>query len=181
MKKKFATSLLALSGITLFSLAHADGVEGAYGGASVGYAHDGSDHPLAPTDRNDTSFKLYGGYGFTPNFSVEYGYTDLGKFNTANGSLKARGLFADAVGTWPLSARLSAIGRVGLFNASLKDEDSVNGDSKDRGTSVKLGGGLQYALSKTTDLRGEWEHYKLNTSVGKPDVDTYSVGVQFHF
>ena len=30
-------------------------------------------------------------------------------------------------------------------------------------------------------LRGEWERYKLDTSVGKPDVDNYSLGVNFRF
>lgn len=181
MKKTFATSLLALTSLAGMGLAHADGAVGLYGGASLGYSHDGSDHPVAPTDRKDTGFKLYGGYGFTPNFSLEYGYTDLGKFSTANGSLKAKGFFADAVGTLPLGSQWSAIGRLGLFNASLEDRDSVDGDSKDRGTSLKLGAGLQYDLSKTTALRGEWEHYKLNTSVGKPAIDNYSLGVQFRF
>lgn len=180
--KKFAAGLLALSGLASFvGVAHAQSNEGAYGGVSVGRAHNGSDNPVSPTDRNDTAYKLYGGYGFTPNFGIEYGYTDLGKFTTANGSLKAKGVFVDAVGSWMFAPQWSALGRVGVFNASLDRQDSLNGNAKDRGTNLKVGAGLQYDISKTIALRGEWERYKLDTSVGKPDVDNYSLGVQFRF
>lgn len=182
MKKHAASSVLAaVAAITGLNLAHAEGLEGAYGGASLGRAHNGSDNPVSPTDRNDTSYKLYGGYGFTPNFGVEYGYTNLGRFHTPNGSLKASGVFADAVGLWALAPQLSATARIGLFNGSLRNLDSVNGDSKDRGTSLKIGAGLQYDLSKTMALRGEWERYKLDTSVGKPAVDNYTLGLQLRF
>lgn len=177
--KKLAAGLLACTAVV--GLARADGVEGPYVGASIGRAHNGSDRPVAPTDRNDSSYKLYGGYGFTPNLALEAGYTDLGRFNTANGSLKAKGVFADVVGSWALAPQLSAIARLGLFNGSLQSLDDINGDSKDRGSSVKFGAGLQYELSKTVALRGEWERYRLNTAVGKPDVDTYNLGVHLRF
>lgn len=178
----YAASLLALVAALGATAARADGSEGgAYGGLSIGRVHNGSDSPVAPTDRNDSNYKLYGGYGFTPNFSVEYGYASLGRFNTANGSLKASGVFADAVGRWSLAPQWSAIGRVGLFNGSLRNADSLNGDAKDRGTNLKLGAGLQYDLSKNVSLRGEWERYKLDTSVGKPALDNYTLGVQLRF
>lgn len=179
--KSYAASLLAVVATLGSVAAHADGSEGAYGGLSIGRVHNGSDNPVAPTERNDSNYKLYGGYGFTPNFSLEYGYASLGRFNTANGSLKASGVFADAVGRWPLAPQWTAIGKVGLFNGSLRNLDSVNGDAKDRGTNLKLGAGLQYDISKTVALRGEWERYKLDTSVGKPALDNYTLGVQVRF
>src|SRR5262245_5537797 len=33
------------------------------------------------TDDNDTGFKLFAGYQLNPNFAVEVGYADLGKFS----------------------------------------------------------------------------------------------------
>ena len=181
MNKKWIASLCVLGGLFGVATAQAADQTGPYIGGSVGRAHDGSDSPVAPTDRSDTSYKLYGGYGFTPNLGIELGYADLGRFGTANGSLKARAVFADAVGTLPLASQWSAIGRVGVFNARLRNEDSINGDTRDSGTNVKVGAGLQYDLSKDVSLRGEWEHYKLNTSGGKPNIDSYSLGVNYHF
>ncbi len=185
MKKKqlMIVSVLALGSslAAMTTTARADEAVGPYAGASIGRAHDRSDSPVAPTDRNDTNYKLYGGYGFTPNFGVELGYADLGHFGTANGSLRANAIFADAVGTFPLASQWSAIGRVGVFDGRLKNDDNMNGNSKDTGANLKVGAGLQYDLSKGVALRGEWEHYKLNTSAGKPDIDTYSIGVNYRF
>ena len=179
--KKLIAGLLALGGAFGAGFAHAADSTGPYVGGSIGRAHDGSDNPVAPTDRSDDSFKLYGGYGFTPNFGVELGYADLGRYGTANGSLRARAVYADAVGTLPLASQWSAIGRVGVFDARLHNDDSVNGNSSDNGANIKIGAGLQYNLSQAVALRGEWEHYKLDTSAGKPDIDTYTLGVNYRF
>ena len=36
----------------------------------------------------DTALKLYGGYGLTPNFAVESGYSRIGKFKSTAGDLR---------------------------------------------------------------------------------------------
>lgn len=178
--KKYA-GLLALMTMAGTTAARAEGMIDWYGGVSIGSTHNGSSSPQRATDRSGTSYKLYGGYRFNPIYALEFGYVDLGRFNTATGSLKSTGVFVDAVARWPITPRLSAIGKVGLFNGSLRSEDSISGDDKDRGTQLKVGAGLEYRLSKNLSIRGEWERYKLNTSIGKPGVDNYTMGLLLRF
>jgi OOP family OmpA-OmpF porin len=82
----------------------------------------------------DTGFKLFGGYQFNRNFSLEGGYFDLGKFGftattvpvgTLRGDIKLRGLNLDAVGTLPFTEKFSGFGRVGAtYNDAV---DTFNG------------------------------------------------------
>ncbi|HEY4083254.1 MAG TPA: outer membrane beta-barrel protein [Burkholderiaceae bacterium] len=180
--KKMAYALLALAGVAgLAQAADSNGATGVYGGVSVGAARDRSDSPVAPTDRSATSYNIYGGYSFTPNLAVELGYTDLGRFDTTNGGLKARGTYADVVGKLPIADKFSLLGRVGAFNGHLKDVDNVNGNVSDSGTRFKIGAGLQYDLTSNVALRGEWNRYKFNTSAGNPGINDISAGLNFKF
>src|SRR5205814_1885202 len=63
-------------------------------------------------DDRDTGYKLFGGKKLSPNFAIEGGYFNLGKFGfTANttpagsltGNIKFQGVNLDAVGMLPLS------------------------------------------------------------------------------
>src|SRR5712692_536925 len=67
-------------------------------------------------DERDTGYKLFGGYKFNPNFALEGGYFDLGKFSfksttnpagTLTGTIKVRGVNVDAVGIMPAGDNLS--------------------------------------------------------------------------
>ena len=163
------TALLAAVG------AHAEGLSI---GGSIGSSHwKGDDVGAASTDRNDTAYKLYGGYGITPNFSVELGYANIGKFSSSAGSLKADALYLDGVGTLPLGNGFSALGRVGVFNGKL--DSSLAGS--DRGTSYKVGAGVQYDIDKNLGVRGEWERYRFDALGTKANTDLYSVGVNYKF
>lgn len=163
------TALLAAFG------AHAEGLSI---GGSIGSSHwKGDDVGAASTDRNDTAYKLYGGYGITPNFGVELGYANVGKFSSGAGSLKADALYLDGVGTLPLGNGFSALGRVGVFNGKL--DSSLAGS--DRGTSYKVGAGVQYDIDKNLGVRGEWERYRFDALGTKANTDLYSVGVNYKF
>jgi len=161
--------------------------EGLYVGGNVG----GSDYRGdaiggLSTDRSGTGYKLYGGYSFNPYFGLETGYADLGHFNGDGGRLRARGLFLDAVGSYPLGYNFSALGRIGMFTGRLSQDLNANADggpSDDHGsgTSYKLGAGLQYDLSKSVALRGEWERYRFDALDTKPGVNLFSVGVNYRF
>lgn len=155
--------------------AHAEGL---YIGASAGGSHfKGDNVGGVETDRSATGTKLFGGYQFTPNFSLEGGYVDLGKFSSSAGQLKANGLYLDAVGKVPISGPWSAIGRVGVLSGKL--DNSLVGS--DRGNSAKVGAGLEYAIDKNLALRGEWERYHFDALNTKPDTDLYSIGVKYSF
>jgi OOP family OmpA-OmpF porin len=162
-------SLVALS-------AHAEGL---YIGGNIGPSHysDDSIAGFGMTDRSSTAGKLYGGYSFDPYLGLEAGYADLGKFNSADGGVKADGIFLDAVGTWPLANDFSLLGRVGVFDGKLHG-DPLGSDS---GTSYKVGLGVQYDLNKNLGLRGEWERYRFDALNSKPNTDMFTVGVAYRF
>ena len=70
-------------------------------------------------DRRDTGYKAFVGFPVHPNWAVEAGYFDLGRFGfTANttpagsltGSARIRGLNLDLVGTLPITERWSLMG-----------------------------------------------------------------------
>jgi OOP family OmpA-OmpF porin len=156
--------------------------QGPYIGGNLGAARlKGDDAPGLPTDRSSTGYKLYGGYGFTSNVAVEAGYADTGKFDSSAGSLRGRGLFADAVGRLPVAQDFSLLGRVGLVHGRLRD--GRNGASlTETATNFKGGLGAQYDLSKNSAIRGEWERYRFDTpNSGTAKADLFTVGYKHQF
>jgi OOP family OmpA-OmpF porin len=146
----------------------------------------------------DIGYKLYGGYQFNPNFSMEGGYFDLGKFGfrantspigTLDGNIKVRGLNLDLVGTLPITEKFSMFGRGGLIYAQSRDSFSGTGSvgvsnpnpsKSDAG--YKFGLGLQYAFTQSLAMRTEVERYRINDAVGhKGDVDLVSIGLVYRF
>ena len=185
---------------------------GWYAGGNVGQSRATIDNPritsgllgagLVTTSISDrdrsTGFKIFGGYQFNRNFALEGGYFDLGKFgftaNTApagslNGNIRLNGLNLDAVGTLPITDRLSALGRLGLNSASARDTFAGTGavgvknpNPSKRDTNYKVGVGLQYAFSESLSLRSEFERYRINDAVGnKGHIDLLSVGLVYRF
>ena len=166
---------LALLATVVAVSAHAEGL---YAGGNLGLSHYKGDSLFgASTDSSDTALKAYGGFGITPNFAVESGYSRIGKFKSTAGDLRASGLFVDAVGLLPLGNGFTALGRAGLFNGKL--DSSFAGS--DRGTSLKVGAGVQYDLANNVGVRGEWERYRFDALNTKTNADVYSVGVNYKF
>jgi len=65
---------------------------------------------------DDTSLRLFGGYRFTPYFSVEAGAGSLGTVRASTGeSADFEALDFSAIGSWPLAHRFALHGRLGLF------------------------------------------------------------------
>lgn len=155
--------------------------EGLSVGGSVGSSHwQGDGVGGIASDDSDTGYKLYLGWGFTPNFGLEAGYVDLGEFHGPLGSLKADGAYLDAVGTLPLGLGFSGLGRVGVFNGRLRSDRLGLGDS-DRGSNWKVGLGVQYDFNPKVSLRGEWERYRFDALDTRDDADLYSIGLNYRF
>lgn len=149
-------------------------------------------------DNRSTGYKLFGGYQFTPNFALEGGYFDLGKFGftattvpagTLTGDIRVRGINVDAVGTLPLTEKFSVIGRIGVQRAEATDNFAgtgavsvLNPSPNKRENNLKVGLGLQYAFTEALSLRTEVERYRINDAVGnRGDVDHVSVGLVYRF
>ena len=149
------------------------------------------------TDNKSTGGKLFGGYQFSPNFAVEGGYFDLGRFNYSgitsggnySGTTRARGLNLDLVGTLPLTDRFSLLGRVGAAYAQTRDNFASTGfvpantfNRSNNSTNVKFGVGIQYAITEALALRGELERYRINDPIrNRSNVDMASIGLIYRF
>ncbi|TXT38463.1 MAG: OmpA-OmpF porin OOP family [Comamonadaceae bacterium] len=150
------------------------------------------------TIHRDLGFKLYGGYQFNKNFAVEGGYFDLGQFGfntsttplgTLSGNIRLKGVNLDAVGILPITDKFSAFGRLGVTRTQANDAfvgtgavNVLNPNPSSRNTNLKVGLGLQYALTPALMLRGEIERYRIDDAVGnKGDVDLVSVGLVYRF
>ena len=149
-------------------------------------------------DRRDTAYKAYLGVPLSPNWALEAGYFDLGRFGfTASttpagglsGSARVKGLNLDVVGFLPITDRWSLLGRLGAAYAQTKDSFSGTGavsvidpSPSKYETNYKYGIGMQYAFTPSMSMRLEAERYRINDAVGsRSDVDMISLGLVFHF
>ncbi len=148
-------------------------------------------------EKEDASYKVFGGYQINPNFGVEAGYFSLGEFGfksttnptgTLDGRLKIEGVNVDLVGTMPVNDQLSLIGRLGVHNARTSDTFrgtgavTVNNNTETRETNYKAGFGFAYKFSESMSLRGELERYRVNDAVGsKGDINVASLSLVFPF
>jgi OOP family OmpA-OmpF porin len=182
-------------GAALAGNAFAQSAPGWYLGGNVGRATTDFDQPapvVAPgvgygEDDNDTAWKLFGGYQFHRNFSVEGGYFDLGRYDygyTAPGGAgnsRYQGLNLDLVGSVPFSDRFSAFARLGAAWTRARSE--FGGSSQtERDWGPKVGLGLEYALTQQLAVRGEWERYRVRDAFrGRGDIDVASIGLVYRF
>ena len=189
---------LGLAGLGTLLATGALAQEGAYPymGLSLGQSRANIDEPriaagllgagLPTTSINsnerEADVKLFGGYQLNRNFALEAGYFHLGRFGftantlppgTLNGQIRLQGLNLDLVGTWPVTERLSLLGRVGAQYAQASDRFRGTGavavsnpNPSRRETNYKLGAGLQYEINRSLLVRGEVERYRINDAVG---------------
>ena len=151
------------------------------------------------SDRDrDTGYKLFAGYQFHPNFAIEGGYFDLGKFGytattvpagTLRGDIRLNGVHLDLLGILPVTEQFSVFGRVGANYARARDTFAgtgavavVNPNPSKRDTNYKIGAGVLYNFSPVLAVRAEVERYRINDAVGnKGHVDMFSLGLLYRF
>lgn len=175
---------------------------GFYVGAGVGQAKARDWCALGgfnSCDDKKTAWKLFGGYQITPNFAVEAGYANLGKFEA---TFDIPGLGPDGerakVTAWeasllaraPLVERLSIFGRIGIYRATVEDTDDIFGTFKHDNNDFTFGLGLGYDITRNFGLRAEWQRYNkvgggetaLGAGVGeKSDVDVLGISALWRF
>jgi OOP family OmpA-OmpF porin len=148
-------------------------------------------------DKTDTGYKLQVGYRFNDYVAVEGGYVDLGKMKFSLSSpiggikaeSKASGINLAAVGFMPLDPSFSVFAKAGIINAKVKMKasssvigETFNESGSERSTRPMFGLGAVYSLSKTVDLRVEYEWFnKLRFDDSKTNVDMISAGVAIKF
>ena len=174
------------------------------GGLSSDLAAAGMANTGFSANETDTSFKLFGGYRFHPNFAVEGGYAELGKFS-ASGTVTTfnfvpivplptkvtievgQGLHLAVVGNVPLANQFSVFGRLGAYNMRTEMKVTVSGISSSesaRNTGFLLGAGVGYDFTRNVGMRVEWEQFNKvgdKDKTGQGDVGLLSVGLVYRF
>ncbi len=211
MKKLHVLCLASLAALGS-TPATSQNAEHFYGGAGLGQSRSniddnrinaaligaGATSTSITHDKQDASYKVFGGYQFNPYFGMELGYFNLGEFGfkststpsgTLDGRIKLTGMNIDLVGAMPMNDQLSFIARVGVHNARAQDSFTSTGavvvtnpNPEKRETNYKAGFGFAYKFSPSMSLRGELERYRVNDAVGsKGDINMASLSLVFPF
>jgi OOP family OmpA-OmpF porin len=164
---------LALGAALLATAASTFAADGGwYIGGGVGQSEFGDCSGTCDTDKN--AYKVFAGYRLSRHLALEAGYVDLGKFTVASGAslaeTKPRGVAGHVVGLWPLSERISILGRLGLIYGDSKVTGSEPARN-DRGTQVAWGLGAQYEVGREFIVRLDWDRYRFKAAGGSMDVD----------
>ena len=201
-------ALLALSLATLSSAASAQLYVGGGVGTSKVTGLSGTTALTATTngtftgDKNQTSWKLYGGYQFTPTWGLEAQYANLGNrsvpftFSGAvvgTGALSARAqqFSLAATGTLPISNNFYLMGKLGASRNSIGTVSASaggatitsNGSNK---TDLLAGVGVGYNFNKNWGARVEYENFGKFSSNGGINgnaikADNLSISVKYAF
>ena len=154
---------------------------------------------VCTVDNKDSSKQIYAGYNFTPRFSVEGAYTDLGTIGklsdgTIDGSQTTRGLSLSLKGNVPLSRAFSLYGKIGAYrwDSEVNIPRTNEKTASVKGTDAVVGFGLEYKITPKISARLGWDRYNnvgektaLLDSSGihtvRTDVDVYSIGIHYNF
>jgi len=122
-----------------------------------------------------TSAKVFMAYRFTPNWSLELSYQDLGDTSgffsavSDNGNIVEGSLHSDyqafafaVLGRWPIGHKFSLLGKVGIHRwqheFDLKATDTSNSNT-DSGSGLLYAVGIEYPVSTHWVVRIEWERF----------------------
>jgi len=174
------------------------------GGLSSDLAAAGMANTGFSANETDTGLKLFGGYRFHPNFSVEGGYAELGEFS-ASGTVTTfnfapivplptkvtikvgQGLHLAVAGNLPLAGGFSVFGRLGGYNLRTEMKvtvSSLTASESARNSGFLLGAGVCYDFDRNVGIRLEWEQFDKvgdKDKTGQGDVGLLSVGLVYRF
>lgn len=171
---------------TLDSLrSSASAEQGFYVGGAFGksYLDETIDGNRINTDAS--SYRVYGGYGFTRHFGVEVAYLDLGTFRETIDvggvgvpvSASADGFSLAAVGTLPLGEKFFVMGRLGYY---FHDGDSSVAGVSEHSPSEEspfVGIGLGYELTEALEVNIGVDY--INTKDADPTLATLGLTLRF--
>lgn len=157
-----------------------------YVGADIGQSKLEADVGNGYTaSKHETSWSVFGGYQFHPNFAVELGYRDLGKVSESyagsNYSLEADAVELSVVGKLPLNDQFDVYGRLGMGSIKAKDSYSdALGSYSGSTTKTKalFGVGAHYAISKEFGLRAEYAQF---SKIDDVTLSSLTIGADYHF
>ena len=176
---------LAIAGLMLGAASTTQAQEGFFVGGAIGKGYLDENISGFTIDTDSTTWRIFGGYGFSDYFAVEVGYWDLGKFDeTVNVggvdvpvSAEADGYTLAGVGTLPLSERFSLKGRLGFYfhDTTTIEAGVVSNDSSESDLFVGLG--IGFDLSEVFELNAGVDY--LDTDDADPMFATVGFTLRF--
>jgi len=160
-------------------------IGGSYGMTNIDVDTGGTGFSV---DGDDSGFKIFGGFQFTRNWGMEFGYVDFGKAGIGGsilgipftGDVGVTAFTFAGTGTLPLSENFALLGKVGLANWDAKVNVSTGfgvGSDSDSGTDIFYGVGLRYSFNKNIGVQVEFEQYETDAD----SVNMTSVGLRYKF
>lgn len=148
------------------------------GGVGSATAKMGSSNPAAGITVNgnssrSTSWKILGGYQFTPNWGAELQYTDLGSYKysindasgTGNGNYRANQWSFAGTGTIPFGNGFYGFGKLGVtsnhvsIGGACTPANCVTFTGNGNKSDLLAGLGAGYDFTKNWGLRAEYENF----------------------
>jgi OOP family OmpA-OmpF porin len=175
-KTKLLSTLLLSATLGAAAFGASAQEHGIYAGAGVGQAFVDE----GAYDDEDTAFSVFGGYQFNKYFGLEAGYADFGKIEPdgAGPALEGDSAYFTAVGTLPITERLSAYAKAGLHRWNVDTSlPGLTGNDDDSGTDPTYGVGAQYRFTDRVALRGEYSRFEVEDL----DADLAQLQVRFDF
>ena len=169
-------------------------------GSQVSRAYEGTGFTVDTaqvTDRNDTAWRVHGGWRFHAYGAVELGYVDFGRATayyeigvpnlgpaTRDVRYRISGVELSALGVAPVGARATVYAKAGaMFTRLQYDESGTNQHGEpasfshtDRQTRFTWGLGGTYLLTDALALRADWQRVE---DVGEPFALTESGNGRF--
>ena len=182
-----AAVVTAAAGITA---AHAQTVtRGLYVGGAIGQseAKEYNCTTRAQCENRGTVGKFFTGFQFHRNFALELGLTDLGQVSSSNPgtfeqTVKVRLGELELLASYPVTDRFMVYAKGGGYYAQSTNSETVSGVStrtKETNGGVTWAGGLQYFVTGSIGLRGEFQRYMKvgGGNIGDSDYNAFTFGV----
>src|SRR5258706_4441928 len=186
--KKIILAIAATASLSAGS-AFAEG----YIGGAVGQSHFNADcSGTTSCKNNDTGYKLFGGYKFSPNLGAELTYFDYGKATASlqsgstliTGQLRGTGLRLAVAFMGDFAPQWSGVARLGIASNRAKvtaTAGTLTGSDSETKAAAYAGLGVGYAISKELKVDAALDFSKLKFSGETFNVRLLSVGVTYAF
>ena len=190
MNARFAAGIAALAAAASASaFAQSDWStpfsKGPYIGASAGESRFRTDcADFFTCDRKHSAWKLYTGGHFNDLMGLEFGYTDFGKIKASGGDTKAWAANASLTAGVPIGDRFEVFAKGGAIYGRTDVSASPSTlfhTGRKTGWGGTYGAGAALGLTRTVQVRVDWDRYSMDFIGGRKDVDLISAGVQLRF
>ncbi|MFZ5523619.1 MAG: outer membrane beta-barrel protein [Pseudomonadota bacterium] len=123
----------------------------------AGFKMGKSRHNITGVTNSPIASGVFGGYKVNPDFAIEAGYIDLGRF----GNVKASAADVSALFYYPGDESFSLYAKISYASTAWKLPGQAQHNS-----SFTHGFGFRYNISPLTTIRFAWDRYM----IGNPDV-----------